>query len=845
MASWTDVNPKLTEFTPYRQQLPVEAMVNVGVQKQQQYDQGVQKIQNQIENIAGMDIVRDIDKKYLQSKLNELGNNLKGVAGGDFSNFQLVNSVGGMANRIVKDPHIINAVVSTSRYRKGVEEMNLARKEGKSSPSNEWEYGEQANQWLSSPHLKDTFNGSYTPYTDVSKKWMEVVKSLHSDLQDVDIAYETNPDGSPNYSKTLAAMQRISKESVSSAKIENALRAELSPTELNQLSIDGRYTFRGVDVEQLAHHASSKYQSAVNTNNEAIKQLEGYAKLNASNSENLLRANSSIASLKEQNKSLKNQLDGEVASIYQNPEQAKAEIYKNGAIQEFATAHAWEHDKSNLLDNPVQKSEQWERKFILDKQEFDWKRFKDKHDMAMSEKEYELKFNKARKDLFGATSGFTTFLGVSPNVQDPRTAISNSIKDNLDRANSIKNEIVASSDGKITKTQLENAIEKYRNGDSADLNSVTASIPVELQDEVNQAIRYEVDAKKLDYGLKNVENQVKNSPKFKAREAEIEAELQSLPTLNIEGNQFNQSEISNYLLKRTKAAEAMGSDIGSLHRVDEELGKNLSDKEKVLHEAMRNYSGIKGELNKYSDVTAKYKSTIQEQQDEITKELMIRGGQYVPAVTGINTPTPEAKDAWNTIASDVLYRYANDRGGAEGVSSGDVTKAQDWLTKETKKDITYKIMTQGGKDILVMEKGSDHIELPLTIQEASSLPVINDGPSSDEQKLTTALAMGRNDTNPDDNPMYAHFQKFDLPSVKRLNVVADVSSNKTNPGKNYIRLKLKVGNNWIPLQLSAYPMDKANIINQVNGLTDEQVKKLYMNDPSVSAESKQQIATIN
>jgi len=328
-----------------------------------------------------------------------------------------------MANQIVKDPHIINAVVSTSRYRKGIEDMNLARKEGKSSPDNEWDYGQQANQWLSSSNIKDTFNGSYTPYTDVSKKWMEVVKSLHSDLQDVDIAYETNPDGSPNYSKTLAAMQRISKETVSSAKIENALRAELSPTELNQLSISGRYTFRGVDAKGLADHASSKYQESISANNDAIKGLEGYAKLNASNSENLLRANSSINALREQNKSLKNQLDGEIASIYQNPEQAKSEIYKNGAIQQFAAAHSWEHNKSNLLDNPVQKSEQWERKFFLDKQEFDWKRFKDKHDMAMSEKEYALKFEKARADIFGKASGFTTFIGVDPNIKDPRTAI--------------------------------------------------------------------------------------------------------------------------------------------------------------------------------------------------------------------------------------------------------------------------------------------------------------------------------------------------------------------------------------------------------------------------------------
>ena len=104
MASFTD---KIPQFNPYVQQLPVEAMVKVGMAKQQQYDEGVQKIQTSIDNIAGMDIANDVDKQYLQSKLNQLGNNLTAVATGDFSNFQLVNSVNGMTNQITKDENEI------------------------------------------------------------------------------------------------------------------------------------------------------------------------------------------------------------------------------------------------------------------------------------------------------------------------------------------------------------------------------------------------------------------------------------------------------------------------------------------------------------------------------------------------------------------------------------------------------------------------------------------------------------------------------------------------------------------------------------------------------------------
>ena len=67
MASFTD---QISQFNPYIQQLPIDAMVKVGMYKQQQYDQGVQKIQSYVDNIAGMDLYRPQDKAYLQSKLN-------------------------------------------------------------------------------------------------------------------------------------------------------------------------------------------------------------------------------------------------------------------------------------------------------------------------------------------------------------------------------------------------------------------------------------------------------------------------------------------------------------------------------------------------------------------------------------------------------------------------------------------------------------------------------------------------------------------------------------------------------------------------------------------------------
>lgn len=63
MASYLDNIPT---FNEYVEQRPLDDMLKAGVFKQQRFEEGVTKIQNSIDNIAGLDVVRGIDKEYLQ-----------------------------------------------------------------------------------------------------------------------------------------------------------------------------------------------------------------------------------------------------------------------------------------------------------------------------------------------------------------------------------------------------------------------------------------------------------------------------------------------------------------------------------------------------------------------------------------------------------------------------------------------------------------------------------------------------------------------------------------------------------------------------------------------------------
>lgn len=196
MASFTD---KLSQFNPYIQELPVEAMVQVGMAKQAQYNQGVQKIQSYVDNVAGMSVSRPIEKEYLQSQLDQLGSKLKTVAAGDFSNQQLVNSVGGMAAQIVKDPVIQAAVYSYSNDKSQLAEMEADKKKGKLTPHAEYVYNKQRNEFLNNPNLKQEdgkpvmFTGKYVPSWDLEKNMGEAIKLVGDAKYSVDNIFVTDP----------------------------------------------------------------------------------------------------------------------------------------------------------------------------------------------------------------------------------------------------------------------------------------------------------------------------------------------------------------------------------------------------------------------------------------------------------------------------------------------------------------------------------------------------------------------------------------------------------------------------------------------------------------------------
>ena len=396
MASFTDIIP---QFNPYVQQLPVEAMVQVGMEKQKRYDEGIQKIQTQIDNIAGLDIAQDAQRVYLQSKLNELGNNLKNVAAGDFSNFQLVNSVGGMTSQIVKDPRIVNALSSTKAYRKGLEDMAALTKEGKASASRTWEFKNAANAWLNGD-VDASFNTLYKPYTNYRKNATEIIKGLTGDSTIRDDAFDIDAKGNLVIKD---AMTRTKLAGISPEKIQQALLTGLSPDDWEQISVDGRYNYANTTPTSFAESLNASYKGKYDAFAQQRTILEN-AKSSTSSAVEKQKIDQKIGEL---NKILGN-IQEEYNSVSRtfddgDVESAKAKLFTTNFMNGFSKAFSYTETSQTYETSPFAQAQQWRenkaqewKKFIMDYNQRE--RF---HTDTKAQKEEELRLKRLEQTGYG------------------------------------------------------------------------------------------------------------------------------------------------------------------------------------------------------------------------------------------------------------------------------------------------------------------------------------------------------------------------------------------------------------------------------------------------------------
>ena len=842
MASFTD---SITQFNPYVSQLPVEAMVKVGMQKQAQYDQGVQKIQSQIDNVAGMDIAKDSDKQYLQSKLNQLGSKLATVAAGDFSNQQLVNAVGGMATQVGRDENVQNAVASTAWYKKQKQELDKQYKDGKSSVANVYDFTSQANQWLNNDKVGERFNGRYSPYIDIDKKFLETFKALHANETGKDFIYERYTD--PITGKLLStdklavAMEREGVEGIDAAKIQTALRATLTPDELNQMRINGNYQFKDATPDDLANNATKQYEGSLSTIDQQIKRLQGIAALSDAEPKLQKRALDSIVQLKADKSKIAENYAENLRLAHDDPERAKLNIYKEGAINQFANAFSWEKRTTEVLANPQFQGQLDADRLALEKSRYtlsvrsqNFQEFDANRKQAFEEKKWD--FENAPTDPFLNVLGVNT-----KNLPSPLTALAQENEAAGTAIESDINTILANNPQlKGDRLELQKKLVEFQNGNYDALGGPmrkTAERILENRklirenDFIEKKFRAEVEAE---------------NPALAKSKRELEAQLASMPgvTLYANGNPTKYSARELYDLKSRVNAYAMstgimqpgsGGEVTSKNTYQAYLkaNPNIPKKEVALINSMiskeSNEKAVNEKLRSFNDIYQKNNEFDKEFDQQVENKLIARTGKFTPTVEALDASNPRNRQKYENAVGNILLRYAPGYGGLPGgdqfLSNSDAIKAQGWFAGEGKGDIQYKRVTQSGNDYILMMKGSESVMIKMTPEEAAQSAIAS---SVDRfgQNIFDKQKLFGGSTNATGKVEDAQFPRNSFKNIRKYAVVADLKNDPTAPYQNYINLKVKINGSWQPLQLDRHAMSAVEANGIIANMTDQELEQL-------------------
>lgn len=431
MASFTDIQP--LKFNKYVQQQPIEAMAQVGMAKQKAHEEGIQKIQTQIDNIAGLEVARDIDKAYLQSKLNELGNNLRTVAAGDFSDMQVVSTASGMTKQLIHDKGIQNAVSSAARLKKEQAFMEKEREKGELHPANEYVFNKQVGAWYDNKDINAKFNAKYDKYFDVDKFIKDAFAGLKEDGLTIDQIYKTDSNNNPIINPRTGQfelsnhMVRLKKEGLFPPKVQQTLDYIFSDPRVNkQLSINGQYTYRNTDNAGLAVRLNSAKDTQVNVLDKNIMDLTIKKSLISDEFEKARLDKQIEDAVSAKNETIQNYNDI-VTNLDTQSDAAKAMLYKMDTKAKFKDIYSHTVEERTIHDNPaakyefdVQKEANAQRRHE-DQMRYNYANMAQDKELAIMKMDNDLRVAKAKEEAEKAAAAGTYTVGA---IDDERAVTS-------------------------------------------------------------------------------------------------------------------------------------------------------------------------------------------------------------------------------------------------------------------------------------------------------------------------------------------------------------------------------------------------------------------------------------
>jgi hypothetical protein len=238
-------------YPDYISALPADIYIQGAVKRQDMYDEGRLKIQNQIDTFSQIQnqLVKPVDKQYFEKEMGNLLKEINKNVGLDFSVKGNFNAVMNIGKPLENNSYIRGAIKSSSNYNKMMEEYQSLPSDQRGS-ANDYFFMKNINSWMSDETPGSQLNySSYIPYGIDKKVYGELMKDLKPTTETVIGMDETG---------RYIEKQVIS--GVSAGRFQDAYLAAIGEAGVRQLQMDAQYQIEtkgknNIAVQYLADQA--------------------------------------------------------------------------------------------------------------------------------------------------------------------------------------------------------------------------------------------------------------------------------------------------------------------------------------------------------------------------------------------------------------------------------------------------------------------------------------------------------------------------------------------------------------------------------------------------------------
>mgnify|MGYP000023177541 FL=1 len=232
-------------YPDYISPLPADDLIKFASKKQEMYDEGVAKVQQNIDSYNSLrsSILTDVEKEYFDKSMGNLVKSISNSAGLDFSNKSNVQAVLNIGKPLERDQYITTAISNGKEVARRQEQLSKM-KPGERSVVNDYFYMKDVNDYMNSGKLgqKIGYGKEYTPYVDLSKDWMEFMKTQKPNQNEY---FEGQSSMGPAY------LEKVTIEGFNTTDLANKFKAFIAtdPNKMRQFQMDAGYSLEQVGKE--------------------------------------------------------------------------------------------------------------------------------------------------------------------------------------------------------------------------------------------------------------------------------------------------------------------------------------------------------------------------------------------------------------------------------------------------------------------------------------------------------------------------------------------------------------------------------------------------------------------